>query len=147
MTRRVFVWLPGLVIPAGISAQIRRGGGVDETTRIINDCERRTNDFKKTLDRALGRNAVRLGEGREQQLNRDADNLENRLDKVGDSWNKDHDINKTKGEVRAAIAISQDINRTMRAWPAGDDVAREWSAVKAELNRLAQTFRLPRIGW
>ena len=47
------------------TAQIRRGavadGKIDETTRIINDCERRTNSFKKTLDRALGRDNVRAG--------------------------------------------------------------------------------------
>jgi len=133
-----------------MTGQIRRGAAgpkVEETTRIINDCERRTNTFKKTLDRALARNAVRLGEGREQQLNRDASNLENQLDKVGDSWNRDHNMNGTREHVRAAIAVSQDINRTMRSWPPGDEVAREWGAVRAELNRLAEGFGLPRIAW
>jgi hypothetical protein len=68
------------------TAQIRRGravtgGRIDETTRIINDCERRTNSFKKTLDRALARDNVRAGEGRENQLNNNASRLENELDK------------------------------------------------------------------
>lgn len=137
-------------VSAIMDGQIRRSAGgarVEETTRIINDCERRTNTFKKTLDRALARNAVRLGEGREQQLNRDAGNLENQLDKVGDSWNRDHNMNSTREHVRAAIAVSQDINRTMIKWPPGDEVAREWTAVKAELNRLASTFGLPHIAW
>ena len=58
-------------------AQVRRGGSasINETTKIINDCERRTNAFKKTLDRALGRDNVRAGQGREDQLNRNAERL------------------------------------------------------------------------
>src|SRR5262245_38607259 len=131
-----------------VSAQIRRGnvgGKVDETTRIINDCEQRTNSFKKTLDRALGRDNVRAGQGREDQLNRNASNLENALDKVGDSWNRDHNMDKTRGYVRTAIGFANDINVAMRNWNMGGDAESEWSAVRAELNRLAQTFNLPRV--
>lgn len=134
-----------LVIPT--TAQIRRGpgGGINETTQIINDCERRTNSFKKTLDRALARDNVRAGQEREDQLNRNASRLENQLDKVGDSWNKDHDMNKTRSHVQAAIALGTDINRAMRNWNMGGDAESEWNAVRAELNRLAQNFNLPRI--
>lgn len=130
-------------------AQIRRpargGARVDETTRIINDCESRTNSFKKTLDRALGRNNVRAGQGREDQLNREASQLENALDRVGDSWNRDHDMNKTRNSVRAAIAVANDINVSMRNWNMGGDAENQWAALRAELNRLAQTFGLPRV--
>jgi hypothetical protein len=131
------------------NAQIRRGAvadnKIDETTRIINDCERRTNSFKKTLDRALARDNVRAGQGREDQLNRSASNLENALDKVGDSWNRDHSLDKTRASVRAAIGFGNDINVSMRNWNMGGDAESEWSAVRTELNRLAQTFNLPRI--
>src|SRR5688500_6168678 len=87
-----------VMIATDSTAQIRRGGGgarVEETTKIINECERRTNGFKKTLDRALARDNVRAGQGREDQLNANASRLENQFDKIGDSWNKDHDMNKT----------------------------------------------------
>jgi hypothetical protein len=132
------------------TAQIRRGravtgGRIDETTRIINDCERRTNSFKKTLDRALARDNVRAGEGRENQLNNNASRLENELDRVGDSWNRDHDMNKTRTHVRAALALGSDINRAMRSWNMGGDAESEWAAVRGELNRLASNFGLPRI--
>jgi hypothetical protein len=128
-------------------AQLRRGGAasIDETTRIINDCERRTNDFKKTLDRALGRDNVRAGQAREDQLNRNAERLENQLDKVGDSWNKDHSLDRTREHVRAAIALANDINVAMRSWNMGGDAESEWSSVRGELNRLAQKFNLPRV--
>jgi hypothetical protein len=134
-----------LMIPASAQVRAGRGGGVDETTRIINDCERRTNTFKKTLDRALGRDNVRAGQAREDQLNRNAERLENQLDKVGDSWNKDHSLDKTREHVRAAIALAQDINVSMRSWNMGGDAESEWAAVRGELNRLAQKFGLPRI--
>ncbi len=137
-----------LLTPA-VDAQVRRnaGGGsnVQETTRIINDCERRTNQFKKTLDRALGRDNVRAGQGREDQLNAQAGRLENQLDKVGDSWNKDHSIDKTRTHVRAAIASGNDINKAMRTWQMGGDAESEWNALRAELNRLASTFGAPKI--
>ncbi|MBI5280605.1 MAG: hypothetical protein HY858_02900 [Candidatus Solibacter usitatus] len=138
-----------LTLACSLSAQPRRGragaGGVAETTRIISDCERRTNTFKKTLDRALGRDNVRLGQGREDELNREASRLENQLDKAGDSWNRDHNPDSTRDHVRAAIAVGNDIDRAMRSNRMGPDAEREWAAVRAELNRLAQTFNLPRI--
>src|SRR5262245_12151406 len=137
--------LLAMLVNAGYAQ--RRGGGarVNETTQIINDCERRTNSFKKTLDRALARDNVRAGQGREDQLNRNAERLENQLDKVGDSWNKDHSIDGTRDHVRAAIAVANDINVAMRSWNMGGDAESEWSAVRAELNRLAQKFNLPRV--
>ncbi|MBI5085657.1 MAG: hypothetical protein HZB13_13785 [Acidobacteria bacterium] len=138
-----------LTLTCSLPAQPRRGravrGNIAETTRIINDCERRTNTFKKTLDRALGHDNVRLGQGREDELNREASRLENQLDKVGDSWNRDHNPDSTRDHVRAAIAVANDIDNAMRRNRMGPDAEREWAAVRAELNRLAQTFNLPRI--
>lgn len=133
------------VAPIVCDAQIRGrnvGGGakIDETTRIINDCERRTNDFKKTLDRALAHGNVRAGQGREDQLNREASQLENAMDKVGDSWNKDHNMNKTRNYVTAAIAVANDINVSMRTWNMGGDAEQQWAAVRGELNQLARNF-------
>jgi hypothetical protein len=132
------------------NAQARRGGpaaggNVQQTTDIINDCEQRTNKFKKTLDKALAKDNVRAGQGREDQLNNNAGRLEQQLDKVGDSWNKDHSLDKTRDHVRAAIAIANDINNAMRTWKMGGDAESEWSALRGELNRLATTFNLPHI--
>jgi hypothetical protein len=134
------------LVPANALAQVRRGSAqVNETTRIINDCVRRTNTFKRTLDRALARDNVRAGQSREDQLNRDASRLADQLDKVGDSWNKDHSLDRTREHVRAAIALANDINLAMRNWNMGGDAENQWAAVRGELNRLAQKFGVPRI--
>lgn len=142
----LLLFVLGTGIPT--SAQLRRpaGGGAraNQTTQIINDCERRTNDFKKTLDRALGKPGVRLGE-RENQLNRSASQLEDAMDRVGDSWNRDHDMDKTRGNVRVAVGFASDINRTIRAASFYGEVGNQWAAVLAEVNRLASTFGLPRV--
>src|ERR1700752_1261809 len=76
----VILLLQGALV---MTAQIQKGrtavgsgGKIQETTNIINDCESRSNRFKKTLDRALGRDNVRAGQGREDQLNQSASILE-----------------------------------------------------------------------
>jgi hypothetical protein len=118
----------------------------EDTTRIINDCEKRTDAFKGILRHAL--NESRLDHsGREKHLNRDADRLENAMDHVGDSWNRDHNPGKTRRYVAEAIAVSHDINKTMIKWHLNPEAEREWDAVRAELNRLAETFGLQEIRW
>lgn len=117
-----------------------RGLNFDEITRIINDCERRTNGFKRTLDKALARDNVRAGQLREDQLNRNAQRLEDALDRVGDSWNKDRSYDRTRSNIRQAVAYATDINSAMRRWNMGSDAEREWGAVRIQLDLLAAKF-------
>jgi hypothetical protein len=146
-----------LLLPEAGSAQPRRdrisndrGGGLhglnfEEITRVINDCERRTNSFKRTLDKALARENVRAGQGREDQLNRNAQRLEDAMDRVGDSWNKDKSYDRTRSNVRAAVGFANDINNAMRSWNMGDNAERDWAAVRGQLNILAAKFNTPRV--
>ena len=133
-----------------IEAQYRHTGErqwqFEETTHIINDCERRTNDFKGILRHALDESRLDHS-GREKQLNRDAERLEDVMDHVGDSWNRDHNPAETRRFVAEAIAVSKDINKTMIKWHLNPEAEREWDAVRAELNRLAETFGLQKIRW
>lgn len=143
----IFLTLTIACVP-GFAQRNRAVGGknLDQTTQVINDCERRTNSFERTLRRALNKSAMNRTP-REDQLNRDTDRLENAMDKVGDSWNRDHNVQKTRQFVSSAIAVARDINKTMVNWHLDPDAEREWGAVRGELNRLAQTFGLPRVGW
>jgi hypothetical protein len=146
-----------LLFPEAGAAQSNRGrypnnqgGGLhglnfEEITRVINDCERRTNSFKRTLDKALARDNVRAGQGREDQLNRNAQRLEDAMDRVGDSWNKDRSYDKTRSNVRAAVGFANDINNAMRTWNMGDNAERDWAAVRAQLNILAAKFNTPQV--
>jgi hypothetical protein len=137
-----------LLLPAQAQFRYRseRGWQFEETTRLINDCERRTNDFRGTLRHAINQSPLDHSR-REEQLNRDADRLENALDHVGDSWNRDHDPGKTRRFVAEAIGVSTEINRTMLRWHLNPQAEREWDAVRTELNQLAATFGLRPIRW
>jgi hypothetical protein len=136
------------LFPAEARSQHRgeRQWQFEETTRIINDCEKRTNAFKGILRHALDESRLDHS-GREKQLNRDAERLEDAMDHVGDSWNRDHNPGKTRRFVAGAIAVSKDINKTMIKWHLNPEAEREWDAVRAELNRLAETFGLQQIRW
>jgi hypothetical protein len=137
------------LLPFSTHAQRRRGtinsGKINETTNIINDCERRTNQFRKTLDRALGRDNVRAGQGRENQLNREATQLHDAMARTGDAWNRDHNYNRARQNVNAAIVFARDIDRAMHNWNMGGDAVSQWAAVRSELNRLALNLGLPKI--
>lgn len=115
-------------------------------TRTINDCEDRTDDFRKTLRRAL--KDSRLDDThREDELNRQADRLENALDRTGDAWNRDRNPSKARGHVQEALGAARDINATMRKWRLHPDTERDWSVVRSQLNLLARAFNLNDVRW
>ena len=130
-----------ILLPVWAGAQVRSAPAarVDQTTKVINDCEKRTSSFRRK---------VRLKtRGDAPNLQRDADNLEEAMNKVGDCWNKDHDLQKTRAYVTAAIAASQTLNRFMMSYRGDPDLSKDWAAVKIELNALAVQFSLPTIRW
>jgi hypothetical protein len=137
-----------LLVPASTQAQPRppTGDSYQQTTQVINDCVRESNSFKKNLRRALNNSALN-NSPRESQLNTAANNLKSTMDKVGDSWNRGHDMQKTRVFVNQGIMIAQDINRTMVKWHLDPPTVQQWVIVRSELNRLAQTFQLPKIPW
>ena len=141
------------LMPGILPAQPRQGGpppGAIERrgniSRVIADCEDRTNDFKRSLRMALDRSALNDTQ-REDELNRDASRLERAMNRVRESWNLEHDPSRTRRSVGEAISAGQDINRTMVRRRLNPDVQRQWDIVRGELNRLAEVFELPRIRW
>jgi len=63
------------------------------------------------------------------------------------SWNKDHDLQKTRAFVTAAIMSSQTLNRFMISYRGDPELTSEWAGVKTELTALAVEFKLPAIRW
>jgi hypothetical protein len=137
-------WL--LISTAAYSQQGPPTGDNEQTTQVINDCVRDSHNFKKNLRRALNNSALDHSP-RESQLNSDANNLASRMDKVGDSWNRAHNMQATRVYVDQAIASAQDINRTMVKWHLDPVTEQQWVLLRGQLNRLAQTFQLPKIPW
>lgn len=120
----------------------RRDDRGERIARVIRDCEDRTNDFRSAVDHSWGRERHR-----EDDLDRSAVRLERSLNRIRDSWNRDHDYDRTRRNVGAAIEAGRDINRILRNHRAGSRVEREWGAIRSELNNLAEVFEQPRIRW
>jgi hypothetical protein len=136
-----------LLLPVVANAQRHdRDGRRDERGerigRVIRDCEDRTNDFQRAVARSWGRERHS-----DDELDRSAAQLERSLNRIRDSWNRDHDYERTRRNVVAAIDAGRDINRILRRHRMGSRVEREWGAIKNELNNLAEVFEQPRIRW
>lgn len=136
------------LLPASTYAQPQPPAGTDyqQTTQVINDCVKESNSFKKNLRKAINHSALN-NTAHESELNTAANNLDSTMDKVGDSWNRNHDMQKTRVFVNQAIVIAKDINRTMVKWHLDPATAQQWAVLRGQLNRLAQTFELEKISW
>src|ERR1035437_5276068 len=76
-----------LLLPATSGAQRSRDRGSDRRERIarvIADCEQRTNEFQRAVQRAREHSR-----SREDDLERDATRLERALNKIRESWNRE----------------------------------------------------------
>jgi hypothetical protein len=138
-----------LLVPMSVGAQYRREGpprGPEHLSRVIADCEQRTDVFKVSLRRALERSGYR-DSSREHELNIAASRLERAMNRVREAWNRERNPPKTRAFVSEAITAGQDINRTMTRHRLDPGVQQQWSAVRTELNRMAEAFELPRVSW
>jgi hypothetical protein len=141
-----------LLLPASSTAQRNRDRGPDRDSdrrarferiaRVIADCEARTNDFQTAVRRARERSR-----DRGDDFGRDATRLERALNKIRESWNREHDPEKTRAYLGDAISAGQDINRAMARHQLRSQVQREWNAIRSELNNLADVFGERRIRW
>jgi len=80
-----------------------RDGRNGNISRVVADCEQRTNQFRVSLRAALDRSALN-GSRREDQLNVDAERLERAMNRVREAWNREQDPPKTRHFVDEAIA-------------------------------------------
>jgi len=136
-----------LLVPVMAQAQRhrdrdRRDERGERIARVIRDCEDRTDDFLRAVQRSWGRERHSGDE-----LDRSAAQLERALNRVRDAWNRDRDYERTRRSVGAAISAGRDVNRILRRHRMGSRVEREWGPIKTELNNLAEVFEQPQIRW
>jgi hypothetical protein len=135
-----------LLLPVVGKAQVRGRNNRDDRSeriaQVIRDCEQRTNEFLKAVGSAWGRDRHN-----NDMLDRNATRLERALNRVRDSWNRDHDYARTRGNIGAALSAGRDVNRTLSSHRLNQRVSREWGAIRTELDNLANVFGQPRIRW
>lgn len=96
------------------------------------------------LRTALSQTNVRCD--RKENLVRSARNLEDAMDKVGDSWNRDDKPERAGEYVRSAIAAAREINGIIVRRQLNRVAEQRWNQVRPELNLLAKAFNTPGLG-
>ena len=138
-----------LLIPAIGQAQPRVARGrlytKGDVDRIIKRVEDRSDKFKKEFDRALDRSRLN-NTRREDQLNDYADDLEKATDELRREFDRRDAWAENKAEVRKCLEIATKLNVVMRNRRLGTKVESTWSALRYELNTLADVYNLEPVG-
>lgn len=149
---KLFTGLAALLVVLGLAdtsfAQRRgRGGNYTKTQvdRIIKNVEQRTDRFVSQFDNSLDRSRLN-GTKREDKLNERARDLETATDELRREFDRRDLWIENKDEVRRCLNIAADINAVMRSRKFNRAAETNWANVRAELNVLAQVYRLPVIG-
>lgn len=116
-----------------------------EVERIIKRVEDRSDKFKKEFDKALDRSRLN-NSNREDQLNQYAKDLEKNTDELRREFDRRDAWIENKDEVKDCLASATKINVAMRNRRLGPKVESTWSALRFELNTLAQVYNLPPVG-
>jgi hypothetical protein len=131
-------------------AQPRRARGRVYTKadvgRIIARVEDRSDKFKKEFDKALDRSRLNNSK-REDTLNQYAKDLEKATDELRREFDRRDSWMENKDEVRRCLAAASQIDVAMRNRRLGGKVESTWSALRYELNTLADVYNLPGVGY
>ena len=138
-----------LLVPAVTQAQPRAARGrlytKADVDRIIKRVEDRSDKFEKEFDKALDRSRLN-NTRREDQLNDYADDLEKATDELRREFDRRDAWAENKSEVRKCLEIATKLNVAMRSRRLGPKVESTWSALRYELNTLADVYNLPPVG-
>lgn len=141
--------LVALLLCDSAQTQPRRGRGriytKADVERIIKRVENRSDEFKKEFDKALDRSRLN-GTKREDQLNQYAKDLEKATDELRREFDRRDQWIENRDEVRRCLALASKLDVAMRNRRLGSKVESTWSALRYELNTLAQIYNLPLIG-
>ena len=138
-----------LLIPGITEAQRREARGrlytKADVDRIIKRVEDRSDKFKKEFDKALDRSRLN-NTRREDQLNDYAQDLEKATDELRHEFDRRDAWAENKAEVRKCLELATKLNVAMRNRRLGPKVESTWSALRYELNTLADVYNLPPVG-
>ena len=138
-----------LLLPSMAEAQRREARGRLHTKadvdRIIKRVEDRSDKFEKDFDKALDRSRLN-NTRREDQLNDYAEDLEKATDELRREFDRRDAWAENKPEVRKCLEIATKLNVAMRNRRLGPKVESTWSALRYELNTLADVYNLPAVG-
>jgi hypothetical protein len=136
-----------MVVPGLSNYQGRyRGRAYSKTDvdRIIKRVEERSDEFKKIFDNALDR-SVLDGTRTEDRLNERVKDFEKELDELRDEFDRKDSWRETRSNVEEVMREAIGVNTVMRNRNLNNRVEASWVVLRAELNRLAGIYNLPRL--
>jgi len=136
-----------LAVAAPSFAQYRsRDFNRSNVERLVRQAAMHTNQFAVAFDRALDRS--RLDDTmREERLNERASELRGQLNNIRMQMNRRGDFSDVRTQISSALDTAQRLNNVMRIRRVnfGYGVERQWSLVRADLNRLASIYNLRQL--
>ena len=122
-----------------IQAQIPYRISDKEVEKILKRTKNDSNKFRKSLDSALDRSSLN-GTNREDDINAFVKDFDKETDRLYDRF-KDH--KSVSGDVETVLERASRIDRFMQHHQFRNDKAqRNWSAVRADLEQLAQAYNV-----
>jgi hypothetical protein len=115
-----------------------------DVERIIKRVETQSDGFRTAVDRRLD-NSRLDGSEREDVINAQVRQLETRLDVLRAKFDRSDRWGETRAEVRDVLAAARDVQIAMYRGPFGRTLMGEWRSLKADLNRLAGIYNLPKL--
>jgi hypothetical protein len=139
-----------LVMADASSAQRSRNARGRKYTKaqvgnVIKRAEERADNFVDNFDASLDNSGLD-GSAREDKLMKKARRLENATDELRREFDRSDSWIENKSEVRNALNIAHDIDRTMKNRRFGKKTESNWVRLRYELNTLAKIYKLPSVG-
>ena len=121
-----------------------RGYSKADVDRIIKRVEERSDEFKKIFDNALDR-SVLDGTKTEDRLNERVKDFEKELDDLRGEFDRKDSWRETRANVEEVMRDAEGVNIVMRNRSLPARVETGWAVLRAELNKLAGIYNLPRL--
>ena len=150
LTAGMFAVAVLLVLAEDVNAQRTRKARGKTYTRaqvenVIKRVEERTDNFVDNFDESLDNSGLD-GTEREDNLMDKARRLESATDEIRREFDKSDTWIENKAEVRSALNIATDLDRTMKNRRFGPKTENNWKRLRYELNTLARIYKLPLVG-
>lgn len=110
---------------------------------IVERLEKRTDTFKESFDKAVEHSS--LGETKREDRAEDrANDLHNAAKNLKDEFEDKKDKNNPEVRKKAdrTLAAASDLNKVMRSHRFTDELQREWSLIRTDLNAIAAMYQL-----
>ncbi len=116
-----------------------------DVERFIRDVEQSAQVFQRDFDSWLDRSPID-GQQREDVYNREVHDLTNALTTLRQNFNRRNDWWLARADMQRVLSAATDVDSLMNNRQVRGGLNRQWRALRANINTLANAFNLPQVG-